>query len=262
VSGELFIGGDGVARGYFNRPDVTAEKFIPDPFASQRGGRRLYRTGDRARFDETGNLIFEGRRDRQVKIAGFRIELGEVEAVLKAHASVNEAVAIVERDKEQSPMLIAYVVSKSTANELRAFLTSRLPAHMIPAAIHTVSRLPLTPNGKLDHTALREGSRSRPINEPTDPIARQIRQISVDLIGNPDVDVDDNLLDLGVSSLKAMQLLARLRAAFNVALPLSAIFEKPTVNGLAALIHDDLIREIAQLSDEEVKQRILDYQAK
>jgi aryl carrier-like protein len=216
----------------------------------------LYRTGDRARFNETGQLIFEGRRDRQVKIAGFRIELGEVEAALKAHASVSEVVAIAD------PTLSAYVVGKSTANELRTFLSSRLPAHMIPTSIHIISHLPLTPNGKLDYTALRERSHRRAISEPSDPIARQIRQICVDLIDNPDVDVDDNLLDLGVSSLKAMQLLARLRAAFNVALPLSTIFEKPTVNGLAALIHDDLVREIAQLSDEEVKQRIQAFQTK
>jgi amino acid adenylation domain-containing protein len=261
VSGELFIGGNGVARGYCNRPDLTAEKFIPDPF-TQRGGQRLYRTGDRARFNETGNLIFEGRRDRQVKIAGFRIELGEVEAALQAHGSVNEAVAIVERNQELFPTLIAYVASESNANELRAFLASRLPAHMIPAAIHTVSRLPLTPNGKLDQTALRERARSHPINEPTDPVAKQIRQICVDLTDNPDIDADDNLLDLGVSSLKAMQLLARLGAAFDVALPLSAIFEQPTVNGLAALVQDDLVRAIAQLPDEEVKQRIQAYQSK
>jgi acyl carrier protein len=240
---------------------LTAEKFIPDPF-TQRGGQRLYRTGDRARFNETGNLIFEGRRDRQVKIAGFRIELGEVEAALQAHGSVNEAVAIVERNQELFPTLIAYVASESNANELRAFLASRLPAHMIPAAIHTVSRLPLTPNGKLDQTALRERARSHPINEPTDPVAKQIRQICVDLTDNPDIDADDNLLDLGVSSLKAMQLLARLGAAFDVALPLSAIFEQPTVNGLAALVQDDLVRAIAQLPDEEVKQRIQAYQSK
>jgi amino acid adenylation domain-containing protein len=256
VSGELFIGGNGVARGYCNRPDLTAEKFIPDRFA-QHSGQRLYRTGDRAHFNETGNLVFEGRRDRQVKIAGFRIELGEVEAALKNHPAINEAVVIVDGD----PKLTAYVVSKLNANELRAFLGSRLPAHMIPAAIHTVSHLPLTPNGKIDYTALSRRSRSRHINEPSDPIAKQIRQICVDLIDNSDVDIDDNLLDLGVSSLKAMQLLARLRAAFNVALPLSAIFEKPTVNGLAALINDEMVREIAQLSDEEVQQRLKAYQS-
>ena len=255
VSGELFIGGNGVARGYCNRPDLTAEKFIPDPFAQHHGGR-LYRTGDRARFDENGNLIFEGRRDRQVKIAGFRIELAEVEAALKAHASVTEVVVIAE------PMLNAYVVGKSTANELRTFLSSRLPSHMVPSSIHIVSHLPLTPNGKLDYAALRERSRPRAISEPSDPIAKQIRQICVDLIDSPDVDVDDNLLDLGISSLKAMQLLARLRAAFSVALPLSAIFEKPTVNGLAALVNDDLVREIAQLSDEEVKRRLQAFQTK
>ncbi len=256
VAGELFIGGDGVARGYCNRPDLTAEKFIPDPFA-QRGGRRLYRTGDRARFNENGNLVFEGRRDRQVKIAGFRIELGEIEAALKDHPAISDAVVVVESD----PKLVAYVASKSNANEVRAFLSSRLPAHMVPAAIHIVSHLPLTPNGKLDHAALRERSRPREITEPSDPIAKQIREICVALIDNAGVDVDDNLLDLGVSSLKAMQLLARLRAAFNVALPLSAIFEKPTVNGLAGLIRDELVREIAQLSDEEVQQRIQAYQS-
>ena len=260
VSGELFIGGNGVARGYCNRPDLTAEKFIPDPFA-QHGGRRLYRTGDRARFDETGNLIFEGRRDRQVKIRGFRIELGEVEAALKTHPAINDAVVIVESD--ESPFLAAYAAGKSiTAKDLRDFLALRLPTHMVPSAIHIVSHLPLTPNGKLDYTALRERSRRRTITEPSDPIAKQIRQICVDLIDNADVDVDDNLLDLGVSSLKAMQLLARLRAALNVALPLSAIFEKPTVNGLAALVQDEMVREISQLSDEEVRQRINSFESK
>ncbi|HZN09353.1 MAG TPA: non-ribosomal peptide synthetase [Pyrinomonadaceae bacterium] len=257
VAGELFIGGDGVARGYCNRPDLTAEKFIPDPFA-QRGGRRLYRTGDRARFNENGNLVFEGRRDRQVKIAGFRIELGEIEAALKDHPAISDAVVVAESD----PKLVAYVASKASANDVRAFLSSRLPAHMVPAAIHIVSHLPLTSNGKLDHAALRERARPREITEPSDPIAKQIREICVALIDNAGVDVDDNLLDLGVSSLKAMQLLARLRAAFNIALPLSAIFEKPTVNGLAGLIRDELVREIAQLSDEEVQQRIQAYQSK
>ena len=263
VAGELFIGGNGVARGYCNRPDLTAEKFIPDPFApfAQHGGQRLYRTGDIARYLPNGNIEFIGRRDRQVKISGFRIELGEVEAALKTHPAINDAVVIVESD--DSPFLAAYAAGKSiTAKDLRDFLNLRLPAHMVPSAIHVVSHLPLTPNGKLDYTALRERSSRRTITEPSDPIAKQIRQICVDLIDNTDIDVDDNLLDLGVSSLKAMQLLARLRATLNVALPLSAIFEKPTVNGLAALVHDEMVREISQLSDEEVRQRINSFESK
>ena len=256
LSGELFIGGDGIARGYLGQPALTATRFIPDPFA-QRAGQRLYRTGDRVRFNETGDLIFEGRTDRQVKMAGFRIELGEIEAALKSHPAVRDA--MVEPDDGNS--LTAYAVTTSiNAKTLRDHLASRLPAHMIPGSIHTLSQLPLTPNGKLDRAALKQHSR-RNITEPSDPIAKEIRRICINLIDNSDVDVNDNLLDLGVSSLKAMQLLARLRAAFNVSLPLSAIFERPTVNGLAALIDDALIHEIAQLSDAEVKQRILDLQS-
>jgi len=260
--GEVFIGGNGVARGYCGHPELTADKFIPDPF-SERQGQRLYRTGDLARFNQKGELIFEGRRDRQVKLAGFRVELAEVEAALKAHPTVREAVALVEIDRDESPLLVAYVIGNCTVRELRDFLATRVPAQMIPATIHKLERLPLTANGKLDRASLRE-LKPRPsaiVEEPLDPIARQIRLICVELIDHPDLGVNDNLLELGVSSLKAMQLLARVRAAFEIALPLSAIFEQPTVNGLAGLIQQRQLEEIARLSDEEVRQRILAYQS-
>ena len=152
--GEIHIGGPGVARGYHRRPELTAERFLPDPFSQEQGGR-VYRTGDLSRWQPEGNLEFLGRNDLQVKIRGFRIELGEIEAKLASHPGVREAVALAREDEEVGKRLVAYYTGEEIGAEtLRAHLSSSLPEYMVPSAFMRLETLPLTPNGKLDRRAL------------------------------------------------------------------------------------------------------------
>ena len=238
VPGELFIGGDGVARGYLHRPDATADRFVPDPFSPEPGGR-LYRTGDLARWLPSGVVEFLGRRDFQVKVRGFRIEPGEIEAALVAHAEVRDAVVIARTD-EGDRQLVAYVAADpaaAPADALRVFLRARLPDYMIPSAIVHLDALPLTANGKVDRRALpapdRPASAAAAFVAPATPDEVAIARIWGEVLHADRVGLHDNFFELGGHSLVATQVVARLRDAFGVEVPLRALFVEPTVAALA-----------------------------
>ncbi|MFL6289707.1 MAG: amino acid adenylation domain-containing protein [Thermoanaerobaculia bacterium] len=232
VPGELCVGGAGLARGYLGRPDLTAERFVPDP-----DGGRLYRTGDLARWRSGGELEFLGRIDHQVKIRGFRIELGEIEAVLAGCPGVREA-AVAVRERDGDPVLVAYVVGEGA---FESFLSDRLPAYMVPSAFVVLPGLPLTPNGKVDLRALpepvwREGAREESGAART-PLEETLAGIWSAVLG-VEVGVRDNFFKLGGHSLIATRLLSRVRDAAGVEVPLSALFEAPTVAGLARAVEE------------------------
>ena len=237
VPGELYIAGVGLARGYRNRPALTAEKLVPNPFGEP--GERLYRTGDLARWSASGDLEFVGRIDHQVKLRGFRIELGEIEAVLTGHPLVGAAVAIVREDR-----LVAYVVpSGPEAPEgLRSYLETRLPAFMIPAAFVVLPELPLTPNGKVDRRALPapDWTGGEGFVAPRTPLETRVAEVWKEVLGIDRVGVRDSFWDLGGHSLLATRILARLRDAFEVDLPLQTLFASPTVEALAVALSQAL----------------------
>ncbi|RMF31801.1 MAG: non-ribosomal peptide synthetase, partial [Chloroflexi bacterium] len=241
VPGELFIGGDGLARGYLHRPDLTAEAFLPDPFSGTPGAR-LYRTGDLARFRPDGNLEFLGRADAQVKVRGFRVELGEIEAVLGRHPALREVAVAAWEDGAATKRLVAYVVpgeaGEPDVGELRRFLEERLPDYMVPSAFVTMEGLPRTPGGKVDRRALPAPEGERPFLKqeyvaPRTPTEEKLAAICAQLLGIEQVGVHDNFFDLGGHSLLATQFISRVRETFGVELPLRSLFEHPTVAQLA-----------------------------
>jgi len=244
VAGELYIGGAGLVRGYLNHADLTAEKFIPNPFSGE-PGQRLYRTGDLARYLTDGNLEFLGRADQQVKIRGVRIELGEIETALMRHSEVSQAVVITRDGPRENKQLVAYVAFRDDAaaenGNLRDFLREQLPDYMIPAAFVQLSAIPLTPNGKIDYKALpgSEQTRGEQQNEyvaPRTETERVLAGIWCSLLGIEQVDVQDNFFDLGGHSLDATQLVSRTREAFQVELQMQTLFENPTIAGMAESI--------------------------
>jgi acyl-coenzyme A synthetase/AMP-(fatty) acid ligase/acyl carrier protein len=239
VPGELYLGGEGVAQGYWRQPDLTAASFTPDPFASAAGGRR-YRTGDIAVFRDDGNIVFLGRRDRQIKLSGYRIELAEIEAALEAHPEVTRA-AVVATD-DDPVRLVAFVAAPSgiQAAVLRDFLLARLPPYMVPSQLDIRDTLPLTPAGKLDRTALArqivpvagKGTNA----PPRTPTEKLLAQIWEELLRAEKVGIDDNFFDLGGHSLAATRLLSRVRDRFQVEVTMRGFFDRPTLGGLAELI--------------------------
>jgi amino acid adenylation domain-containing protein len=243
VPGELWVGGAGVARGYLGRPELTAERFVADPF---RNDGRIFKTGDRVRWRADGQLEFLGRLDNQVKLRGFRIELGEIESVLADHPAVLDAAAMVREDVPGSPRLVAYVVvgpEYSGATEpLRAWARRRMPEYMVPATVVVMAELPLTLNGKVDRLALpapeREGTIGGPgPSEPeASPIEAVVRDLWRELLGVHDLGLDEDLFDVGVDSLMATRAAARLRTEFGVELAIPTIFETPTVSGVAMAV--------------------------
>lgn len=262
--GELLIGGDGLARGYRNRPELNREKFIPNPF-SNKPGERLYRTGDLARYLPDGKIEFIGRIDHQVKIRGFRIELGDIEAALSQHPGVREAVVVAREDNPGDRRLVAYLVTELnvegmverdnssaltlTASEtqglslthLRSFLQAKLPEYMIPSAFVLMDSLPLTPNGKVDRSSLPAPNQDRPVlNEafvaPRTEVERQLAQIWIRVLGIETVGIHDNFFELGGHSLLLVQMLARVRETLQVELPLLNLLQAPTIAGLAEAI--------------------------
>ena len=236
VPGDLYIGGDCLCVGYAHQPDLTAMAFIPDPFG--RWGSRLYRTGDRARTFTDGNLEFLGRIDHQVKIRGFRIELGEIEVALARHPGVREAVVLAREDVPGDKRLVAYVVLAATHEEiqLREFLRRSLPDYMIPAAFVELDALPVTPNGKLDRRALPAPQRSHEEVGGTAPRTRTEQVLAAlwqEILGVEHVSVYDSFFDLGGHSLLATQLVARVREAFRIEMPLRLVFQTPILEELA-----------------------------
>ncbi|NOK12218.1 non-ribosomal peptide synthase/polyketide synthase, partial [Corallococcus exercitus] len=238
VRGELHIGGVGVARGYAGRPGLTAERFVPDAFSGEEGAR-LYRTGDVVRWRADGQLDFVGRIDAQVKVRGFRIELGEVENALRAAPAVKDAVVLAREDAPGDKRLVAYVVGEALdVTALRAHLKQHLPEYMVPAAFVSMEALPLTSNGKVDRKALPvpdEGllRASHAYEAPVTPLEEKLAALWSEVLRIPTVGRTDNFFELGGHSLLATQLVARVRAALDVELPLRALFEAPTIAALA-----------------------------
>jgi thioesterase domain-containing protein/aryl carrier-like protein len=262
VPGELYIGGDGLARGYYDQPELTAEKFIPNPFSSDPGAR-LYKTGDRVHYLPDGNIEFVGRIDHQVKIRGFRIELGEIETVLSQHPAVREAVVIAreesdnlksESENSKSAILnsqcsvkrlVAYVVPRqegaTTINELRSFVKEKLPEHMVPSEFVFLDRLPLTQNGKLDRTALLAARPTPPNREETftparDELELQLTQIWERILRTRPIGLKDNFFDLGGHSLLAVRLISQVKKLTGQRLSLASLFQAPTIEDQAKVL--------------------------
>jgi acyl carrier protein len=262
IYGELCIGGAGLALGYLNRPALTAEKFIPDPFSSDPGAR-LYRTGDLMRYCEDGTLEFGGRLDHQVKVRGFRIELGEVEAALSRHASVRAAVVVAREERPGEQRLVAYVVGNQnplpTASEWRMFLIQRLPEYMIPSLFVSLAALPLLPNGKVNRRALPVPDSSRPelrraFAAPENPTQARLVELCMNVLALDRVGIHDDFFELGGDSILATRLASRVRRTFGIELPLRELFWRPTVFELSAVVADLLIEQLDNLSEEEAEQ--------
>ena len=263
VTGELYIGGTGLARGYHGRPGLTAEKFIPNPFGVE-AGARLYRTGDLARYRADGLLEFRGRTDSQIKLRGMRVELGEIEAVVREHAGVEECVVMLRGEGIEAE-LVAYIVSVDEtgpgADELRAYLASRLPRHMVPAAFVTLKRLPLMVNGKLDRHALPAPSDGALIKTtaafvaPATELERTIAGIWNEVLGREEIGTQDNFFDLGGHSLWLLQVHLKLRQAIGREIPLVELFQYPTVSKLAAHLQAGSEGESLNSSEERGERR-------
>ncbi|MBW4417620.1 MAG: amino acid adenylation domain-containing protein [Myxacorys californica WJT36-NPBG1] len=258
--GELYIGGNSLARGYLNQPKLTAEKFIPHPFMSGTEAR-LYRTGDLARYLPDGNIEFLGRIDHQVKIRGFRIELGEIEAVLKQHSIVKEAVVAVKEDTSGELRLVAYVLPHEQEMldkcELHRWLSEKLPEYMMPSAFVMLKTLPLTANGKLDRQALPVPDFTHTTLEnfvaPRNPIEQTLADIWAEVLKLDQVGIYDNFFELGGHSLLATQVVSRLRQTFQVELPLHHLFEATTIADLAVVI----VQKLTEQTDETMLAQML-----
>lgn len=265
VPGELYIGGDGLARDYWHQPELTAERFVSHPF-SDVPGARLYKTGDRARYLPSGDVEFMGRLDNQVKIRGYRVEPGEIEACLEQHPAVQNAVVVAREDIPGDKRLVAYIVAQPeeqpTADLLREALQTALPDYMIPSAFVSLDAFPLTPNGKVNRSALPVPDWTHAAATYTAPrttAEETLAEIWQDVLGIPQVGVHDNFFALGGHSLLATRVISRAQQAFQVSIPLRAIFEAPTVAGLATTVETILIREIEALSDAEVHTQVTDH---
>jgi amino acid adenylation domain-containing protein len=243
VPGEIYIGGVGLARGYLDRPGLTAERFVPDPFGAP--GARMYRTGDRARLLPDGDLDFLGRVDDQVKVRGFRIELQEIEAVVSAHADVRQATVVVREDNPGERRLVAYVVFRDAGDDsvtrLRDFVRGSLPNYMVPSAFVVLEQIPRTTSGKVDRKALPAPANIRrdmatAFVAPRNALESALSAIWGEVLGIDEVGVEDNFFELGGHSLLATQVVARAEAALGTEIPLRNLFESPTVAGMAAAL--------------------------
>jgi acyl carrier protein len=238
----LWIAGDGVARGYLKRPELTAEKFTHDPF---RPNNRMYRTGDLVRYRPDGVIDFLGRVDHQVKVRGHRIELGEIEAALMQHSEIRQAVVVLRADNPEDPQLAAYIVPAAdeapAPNVLRDFLKQKLPEHMVPAIYVSLQQMPLTPNGKIDRKALPapQGSRVKGEGEfvaPKGNVEQSVAAIWKDILHVEQIGVDDNFFDFGGHSLQVVQVQNRLREVLGIDVPVLKLFQFPTIRALAKFI--------------------------
>jgi amino acid adenylation domain-containing protein len=261
TTGELHIGGIGVARGYRNRPELTAEKFIPNPF-SVRPDQRLFKTGDLARFLPDGQIAFVGRSDEQVKIRGFRIEPNEVAATLDAHPGIQQSEVLARELAPGDTRLIGYVVpvpeSDLTSGALRDFLRARLPDYMVPATFVSLEKLPLTANGKVDRLSLPAPDKCNTLRDevrasPRTEMEKTVASILERLLKLERVEVEENFFSLGGHSLLGAQLVARLRDAFGIEMPLRVIFEAPSVAELSAEVGRLLLAKVQRMNDEQVE---------
>jgi amino acid adenylation domain-containing protein len=249
VSGEIYIGGAGVARGYLKRAELTAEKFLPDPYSVEPGGR-LYRTGDLGRYLENGNVEFLGRKDHQVKIRGFRVELGEIEAALVEHPKIRQAVVLAREDEPGEKRLVAYVVPDQVVeeddsgdkkaglwiSEVREHLLGKLPEYMVPSAYVQLKRIPLTPNGKIDRKSLPEPDKDIREQEyvgPRNATEETLCRLWQEVLRRERVGIHENFFNIGGHSLLAVQAISRIKQAFTVEMPLSVLFAAPTVARMA-----------------------------
>jgi hypothetical protein len=266
VPGELYIGGAGVARGYWRHPELTAERFLPDPFG-RNAGARLYRTGDIGRYLPDGNIEYLGRLDDQVKVRGFRIELGEIESVIGAHPSVSQVLVLV-REVSGEKRLVAYVVLREGArfgvSELREVARTRLPEYMVPSELVCLESFPLTANGKVDRRALPVPDGTRPDLEsgfvaPRTAVEELLAGIWSEVLGVDRVGIHDNFFELGGNSLAAIRLAARVREKVGHGVELRTMLDRPTVAGLAEALGPDVATRVARgepVSGDNVEMRI------
>ena len=247
VPGQMYIAGDSLARGYWNRPDATALSFIPDPFGEVPGGR-MYRSGDLARWSAEGHIDYLGRVDHQIKIRGFRVELGEVEAMLRRHPGVRDAAVAAREDVPGDTQLVAYVVPARSpappASDLRRFLRQKLPDGMVPGFFVPLDRLPLTPSGKLNRRALPKPARKRSEDErfvsPRTPVEKRLSEIWSEILKVDHVSIEDDFFELGGHSLLATLVVSRIAESFGVQIPLRRLFEDSTLEKLGLAIAQTL----------------------
>jgi acyl carrier protein len=267
IPGELHIGGIGITRGYVNRPDLTAEKFIPDPLSGE-PGKRIYKTGDLARYRTDGTIEFLGRIDHQVKIRGCRVELGEIENVLAHHPGVEQVLAMAPEEGDE---LVAYVIPKKnqapTAEEFRRFLKHDLPEYMVPSDFVMLDAFPLTTNRKVDRGALPRPARTTMKDKvfiaPRNPSEQRIADIWAEILKQERLGILENFFDIGGHSLLATRVVSRIRRVFEINFPLRKLFENPTIEGLALQVGEmqrqkvspermvEVLGKLEILSDEE-----------
>ncbi len=257
LAGELYIGGAGVARGYENRPDITAAQFVPDPFSGVPGAR-IYKSGDMCKEQKDGNLEYLGRVDRQVKIRGYRVELDEIAIVLMGHPRVKDVVVVSNQETLQGSSVSAYIIFNAeislSNSDLREWLASKLPDYMIPNSFVTVKTFPLTPNGKVDRDALvaHNVPAADPPTDPIDPqnsVERLLVRMWMDILGRSDISINDNFFELGGDSIRAIRLVSRIRTAGYKLTP-RQIFDYPTVNTLAPVL--EVARPTASIRQDQI----------
>ncbi len=264
LPGELYIGGEGVARGYLGSPDVTQERFLRDKFSTE-AEARMYKTGDLVRYQDNGDLEFLGRLDHQVKIRGYRIELGEIEYALARHPGIREAVVVVREDVPGDGRLYGYVInddaSQPSDEELRNHLGKSLPDYMIPSRFVRMHSFPQTPNRKVDRKALpRDSFVQNPLaagKAPNGATEKMLAEIWMKVLDSPTVGTDDNFFSLGGNSILAMTLVSEIRQTFDVDLPLVSLFQAPTIAGLAEIIHQ---HQIEGASEEHLREALADIE--
>ncbi len=246
IAGELYVGGDGVARGYLNRPELNAERFVSDPFAKSVDAR-LYRTGDLVRYRKNGEIEFLGRIDNQVKVRGFRVELGEIESALAEHPAVREAVVVARKDSGDKHLAGYLVLSngvKPSIDEIRQYLSEKLPEHMVPSVLVVLESLPLSPTGKVDRLALPPPNDLRPATlrgfaSAADALELKLTRIWERVLGVHSISVNDNFFELGGHSLLAVRLFAQIEKSFGRDLPLATLFQAPTIKQLARVLREE-----------------------
>lgn len=253
VTGELYVGGIGLARGYHHRPDLTAERFIPHPYATS-AGARLYRTGDLARYLDDGCIEFQGRADEQVKVRGFRVEPGEIETVLRQHPTVNDCLALAAKSPDGEVRLAAYAIAESvTGDQLKDYLRQRLPEYMVPSVCFVLKRFPLTPNGKIDRQALPSPFEIslRDYTAPSDQVERLLVDVAAEILKVDQLGVHDNFFEVGGDSLRAAMFLNRLQEILGEVVYVVALFDAPMMSALARYLKKHYRGALLRILDDD-----------